>query len=159
MKTIDNLILQLKRHEGLKLMPYRCTEGKLTFGHGRNLEDNPLTKKEKVYLDCPDEDSFPGHKITEIQAGVLLINDIKRIEDELNRRLFFHRLNEPRQGVLINMAFNLGVSGMMNFKKMIASIMQEDFANARDEMLDSKWANQVPRRANELAEQMLTGKW
>ena len=41
-KWCDRLIA----HEGMKLMPYRCTAGKLTIGVGRNLEDNPPTPEE-----------------------------------------------------------------------------------------------------------------
>ena len=57
------------------------------------------------------------------------------------------------------MAFNLGLSGLMSFKKMIAAIEVGDFETASYEMLNSKWANQVTNRAHELAEQMLTGEW
>ena len=159
MKEIDNVILQLTRHEGFRAKPYYCTAKKLTVGYGRNLDDNELTSDEKIMLDVHCDLKYPDHAITKQQAVVLLVADIKKIEVELNRRRFFKKLDEPRKGVLINMAFNLGVSGMMAFKKMVSAIIRGEFEEARDEMLDSRWANQVPNRANELAEQMLTGKW
>ena len=57
------------------------------------------------------------------------------------------------------MAFNLGVRGLLGFKKALAAVKAGDFEKAAEEMLDSKWRRDVKCRAYELAEQMRTGKW
>jgi len=122
---------QLKRHEGLKLKPYRCTSGKLTIGWGRNLEDRGISIEE---------------------ASILLYNDIRNAEEGLKKSLSsWNRLPGKVQGVLINMAVNLGLPGLLGFKKTLIYIENGDYTKAAEEMLNSRWAVQVGYRAEELA--------
>jgi lysozyme len=129
---------QLLRHEGLKIKPYRCSAGKLTIGVGRNLEDRGITQKE---------------------AFILLENDIQRCESELLAEIpeIYSRLNESRKSVLLNMCFNLGITGLLGFKNTLAFIGAGDFERAANGMLASRWAKQVGRRAIELSELMRKG--
>ncbi len=129
---------QLVRHEGLKLRPYRCPAGKLTIGVGRNLDANGISPKE---------------------AFILLENDILRCERELMEHIpiTYIEINETRKSVLLNMCFNLGISGLMEFKNTLAFIGAGDFEKAANGMLASRWAKQVGRRAIELSEQMRKG--
>jgi|SRR5690554_6313570 len=128
---------QLKRHEGLRLKPYRDTVGKLTIGYGRNLDDNGISEPE---------------------AEMLLDNDIDRVAGELYRIRGYNTLSPVRQTVIANMAFNLGTPGLMGFRRMWAAIERQDYESAAREMLDSKWARQVGSRATELAEIMRDGE-
>lgn len=129
----------LIRHEGLRLKPYRDTRNKLTIGIGRNLEDAGITREE---------------------ALMLLDNDIARVRREVERAFpWFSRLNPARKDVVLNMAFNLGLSRFRRFRKTIAAIKARDWEQAAREMLDSLWARQVGRRARELAEIMRRGKY
>ncbi len=66
-------------------------------------------------------------------------------------------LNLPRQAVLLNMAYNIGVGGLMGFPKMLGAAEAGNFSEAADQMLNSKWARQVRNRANRLAGQMESG--
>jgi len=129
---------QLIHHEGLKLKPYRCSAGKLTIGVGRNLEANGISQKEAI---------------------VLLENDILRCENELLAEIpeVYSGLNETRKSVLLNMCFNLGISGLLEFKNTLAFIGAGDFERAANGMLASRWAKQVGRRAIELSELMRKG--
>lgn len=132
------IVEQLKRHEGLRLKPYRCTADKLTIGYGRNLEQVGITEQEAEYL---------------------LLNDIKQCENDcLHAFPWFTDLNEARQGVLVNMCFNVGLSRLMFFKKFLAAMNLGNYNTAADEMLDSMWAEQVKGRAIELAAIIRTGK-
>lgn len=137
----SRLITQLERHEGCRLDMYEDTTGHYTIGIGRNLEDVGLRDKE--------------------EAHYLLVNDICHVEDELNDLLGnnFDGLNSPRKNVIVNMAFNLGIAGLMEFEKMWSAIDNDDWEKASAEMLDSQWSIQVGARANELAEQMREGKY
>lgn len=127
----------IKKHEGLKLKPYKCTSGKLTIGYGRNLDDNGITGSE---------------------AEALLYNDVQNCYAECVKFLFWNTLNEARQAVLLDMCFNLGISRLKGFKKMLAALKGGDYEKVAKEMLDSKWAFQVKKRATELAEIMKTGE-
>ena len=127
-----DLIEQIKRHEGLRLKVYRCPAGKLTIGYGRNLEDNGIREEEADYL---------------------LINDLRFVEDSLAKRLaFWDDMPKRVQQVLINMGFQLGISGLMAFRRTLALLDARNYKSAADEMLNSRWARQTPGRAKELAQ-------
>lgn len=135
---MDHLKEQLKRHEGFRSKPYRCSAGKLTIGYGRNLDDVGITSEEGM---------------------VLLEKDISRTKFLLQMNApWITRLEHARADVIINMAFNIGVSRLIGFKRMIAAIERKDWSQAAAEMLDSKWASQVGSRAIELSRQMATGE-
>jgi lysozyme len=129
---------QLRRDEGFRLKPYRDTVGKLTIGCGRNLDDKGISAEE---------------------AYLLLDHDIAEVRASLARFDWFTALDEARQGVCLNMAFNLGVGGLLAFVKMIQALEVQNWDRAATEMLDSLWARQVGARATRLAEQMITGEW
>jgi len=135
----QKLAEQLKVHEGLRLKPYKDTVGKWTIGIGRNLEDKGITEQESLFMLNNDVDYF-------------YTNLIKIIP-------WFKSLNDARQNVLVNMAFNLGVNGLMSFKNTLSLTSKGQYNAAASAMLDSKWANQVGYRAEELAEQMRTGEF
>jgi lysozyme len=67
---------------------------------------------------------------------------------------FFDELSETRKSVLVNMAFNLGVAGLMKFKNMLKAVSEKRWEDASSEMLNSRWADQVGNRAIELSEMM-----
>lgn len=131
-------ISQIKRHEGLKLKPYRCTQGKLTIGYGRNLDDRGITASE---------------------AEEMLLNDMCEVEERLFNEGLLSGLNDARKAVLINMGFQLGINGLFKFKRMIAALDRKEYEQASKEILNSLYAKQTPNRAKELAEQMLTGEF
>ena len=131
---IEALKDQLILHEGLKLKPYKCTAGKITIGVGRNIEDIGITEDE---------------------ARSLLDNDILRVAQELDNGLPWWRdLSDVRQRVLLDMAFNLGTPTLMKFKNTLGLIEAGDFVGASEEMLRSRWAEQVGQRALTLSKAM-----
>jgi len=121
----------LKRHEGFRSKPYRCTAGKLTIGYGLNLDAG----------------------ITEEEASYLLETRVNTIVDDLIGLVdFWYKLTPARKDVLVNMAYNLGVPGLMKFKETLRLMREEDYESASDQMLKSLWAKQVPTRAKELSD-------
>ncbi len=125
---------QLLVDEGLRLKPYRCTAGRLTIGVGRNLEDRG---------------------ISEAEALLLLDNDITDCWGRLAaRQPWVLAAPEAVQEALVNMAFNLGVAGLLGFKETLALLETEKYAEAARAMLASKWARQVGKRAERLAGQV-----
>lgn len=121
-----------------RFMPYRCPAGRLTIGYGRNLQDRGISQQE---------------------AERMLANDVAAVEMALADALpWFSALDPVRQDVLINMGFNLGVRGLLGFQNTLSLIGEGRYTVAADEMLRSRWARQVGKRAKRLAEQMRTGK-
>lgn len=95
---------------------------------------------------------------TQEQADAVFASDRANVEAGLDRRApWWRTLSDPRQDVLANMAFELGVGGLLGFKDTLAAVRAGEFDAAYNHMLASKWDGQVPKRAKRLAEQMKTG--
>lgn len=134
-----DIIEQLKRDEGTRLKAYRDSVGKLTIGTGRNLDDVGISQ---------DESDF------------MLKNDIDKATEQLAENLpWTSQLDDARHGALVNLTFNMGIAGLMSFKKMLAALESGDNQGASDHLLDSKYAEQVGPRAHRLAKQFETGVW
>ena len=152
MITLNNeqslfLVQALKRQEGTgpvqkgRLMPYKDGVGKLTIGYGRCIEDIG---------------------ISETEAGMLLCNDIQSATVALATALpWASSLDWPRQYVLLNMVFNMGLGdthrGLLSFVNTLGLIKDGKYKVAAEAMLKSKWAAQVGPRAKELAAIMESG--
>lgn len=133
----------LKRHEGFvkregRHFPYKDTVGKLTTGYGRNITDKGFSEDE---------------------VQLMLYNDIQEVIDGLRKDYWwFDELDDVRQEVVINMAFNLGLAGFGKFRNTIGYISDGAYSQAASNMLASKWAGQVGYRARELSDMMRTGE-
>ncbi len=139
MYPIDEIADALKSEEGFVAHCYICTAGAHTVGYGRNI------------------DADGGIGISEDEADFLLRNDIDRTIEECRRWSWFDELDPARQSVVVQLAFQLGYPRLSNFKLMIAALSQQppDYETAAAELLDSRFAQQVPARAARLAEKMV----
>ena len=134
---MSSLVADLIRHEGYRRHLYEDTEGNMTIGVGYNIEEKGL----------------PDYIIR-----LLLDDSLKEAWEELARIYPYRHLSRTRQDVLLNMIFNMGAPRLLTFKKMWAAIKDNDFETAADEMLRSKWADQVGQRAIELSGRMRAGR-
>ena len=138
----ENLIRSLRGEEGEVLTEYKDHLGYSTIGVGR------LIDKRK------------GGGITKEESAYLLNNDIDKIIEQLDNRIsWWKTLDEARRGVLVNMAFQMGVDGLLGFKNTLAMIQSGRYSDAAKGMLSSLWAKQTPARAKRMSEQMRTGVW
>ncbi|MBB3910116.1 glycoside hydrolase family protein [Sphingomonas desiccabilis] len=153
---------ELKRDEGWVLKrTYRCTENKLSAGCGRNLDDVGLSPAE-LDLFGVTLAYVRRNGLTAAQAEVCLDNDIDRSIADLDRRLpWWRQLDPVRQRVLVNMCFNMGIGnsskGLLSFRNTLQLIRDGNYQSAARNMLVSKWARQVGKRADRLAELMRLG--
>ena len=125
------MIKELKKHliefEGIVLKPYKCTAGKITIGIGRNLDDMGITEDE---------------------AMILLDNDIKNVVEEVLATWPWVDDLPPRASmVVIDLGFNMGVPTLSTFRNMLECLKSEDWDGAAKNLLDSRYAQQVGRRA------------
>jgi lysozyme len=136
------LLRQLQRDEGFKDHAYQDHLGYWTIGFGRLIDERK------------------GGHITLEEGLFLLNNDIDNKTEELLKRLpWVNDLDDARKGVLVNMAFQIGVDGLLKFKNTLELIKNGKYKEASDAMLDSLWAKQTPNRASRLSAQMKTGEW
>jgi len=127
-----SLIEQIKKHEGFRSSVYECTEGYDTIGYGFAVKDLELT---------------------EDIAEQILIQKIAELESKISKKFeWYHTAPQEAKEVVINMCYQLGLSGFSKFKKTIYLLETEQYEEASIEMLDSLWAKQTPRRAKELSE-------
>ena len=137
---MNELIEQLRLHEGVRSKVYLCSEGYETIGVGRNISDS-------------------GIGLSDDEIAYLLANDIARCEKEIAERFdWFDDLDPVRQDALVDMSFNLGISRLAQFQNMIAALAEERFDDAATEALDSRWAKQVGQRAQTVAAMIRTGE-
>jgi lysozyme len=136
---------QIKKHEGTgpivdgNFMPYKDSKGLLTIGYGICIEKTGLRPEEAEYL---------------------LRSRISEAEEEcLISFSWFSDLESVRQGVIVDMVFNMGMPRFKGFKKTIGYMSVGDHQSASIEMLRSRWAVQVGSRADNLSKAMRTGQW
>lgn len=139
---ITNLAQQLRRDEDVRASAYQDHLGYLTIGVGRLIDERK------------------GGGLRPDEIDYLLANDIKDREEALSAALpWFKDLDPVRQGVLLNMAFQLGTAGLLAFKQTLRLVSEGNYADAALQMVQSKWASQTPERATRLAKQMKDGIW
>lgn len=141
----DNMILKIriidiiKKNEGFESRLYKDIKGKLTIGYGFNLEE----------IQIPENIAYMWLK--------MLVDDLYL---NLSTLLdFFDFLDEVRKAVLVDMSYNIGVEGLLKFKKMLKALENEDYGKTAEEMKNSKWYEEVPNRADRLIKMMITGEF
>ena len=138
--AIHNLKDMLIYDEGMKLKAYKCPEDYWTIGVGHNLETNSISTK--VAFDILRDD------IENTRHQMLEHNELL---------LVMRKLDKIRNSALVNMAFQMGVHGLLSFKKMLAALEQGNWILAYNHALDSKWYKQTPLRARRVANVLHTG--
>jgi len=125
------LLEEIKINEGFVGTVYKDTEGFDTIGYGTKL---PLSKEE-----------------AEVLAEMRLKAKIKELEQ---KEPFVNKLPLDKQEVVVEMSYQMGVNGVLKFKKMWKALKVEDYDTAAKEMLDSRWYVQTPNRAMKLSLKM-----
>lgn len=131
---MENLIENIKNSEGFVGVVYKDSLGIDTIGYGTRM---PLDEEEAELI--------LKHRLN------------KKIEHLLKEKPFIKELSINRQNVLFEMAYQLGVNGLLGFKKMFIALEVEDYHTAQLEGLDSKWRKQTPNRAKKLMSIILKG--
>lgn len=151
MNAIEIATKLIKLNEGCKLEVYTCPAGFKTFGYGTNLEALDaetiarLPNSRSIKLTTIDEiiDYITSHSCEALAIGLLLC-DIRNCNRALNTQKWFtNDLSEFQQAIIIDLAYNIGVAGVLKFKNMIKAIKQRNFGVACTEMLDSKYHYQM----------------
>lgn len=139
---MTGLALQLEQEEGRRRAAYQDHLGYWTIGVGRLIDERK------------------GGGLSDAEIDLLLANDIAAKSRAVATALpWSTALSAPRQAVLVQMAFQMGLDGLLGFKNTLAAVQRGDYDAASRGMLESRWATQTPARAYRLAEQMRSGVW
>ena len=126
--------------EGFRPIPYLCSEGYVTVGFGTKLH----TQKD---LD-PSEFTI----VVTREIGLLLldrqinISEVGLLRSDVAPT--YNKLSEDRKAIIKSMAYQLGLDGLLKFRKMWEALEEDDFLVASSEMMDSRWARQTPSRSS-----------
>jgi lysozyme len=148
-----DILTQLRRDEGVRYNAYLDILKNWTTGVG--------------HLILSTEQWLLTATLTDDQVDTILNHDVADKERQLIAFPWFNALDEVRQAAITNMAFNLGVQGLLGFPSMIHYLTALNYIGAHDAALDSEWALQlhydptdpVASRPGRIAQQILTGAW
>ena len=135
MSAIDITIQRLETEEGFRGTAYKDTEGHLTIGYGFNVDAG----------------------ITQFAAGALLTAQLQELHSKLLLYGWYSTLDETRQSVCLDIAFNAGLTGLLAFPHMIAALSRQDWPSAQTELLNSEAARAAPSRYQALGQLLLLG--
>ena len=121
------LVQRILLNEGFRSKPYQCSEGVWTIGHGITY----LTEEESL-------------KIVSDRIANKHLHLGKTVD-------WYDDLPADVKGVILEMTFQMGTSGVLKFKKMITNLKDANWKGAAEEMKDSKWYRQTPARCERLA--------
>lgn len=160
----DKLLAQLAVEEGIRLRIYLDTEGNDTLGIGYNVTSRGFDFMERT-LRRKVAQAHGADIITRPEAFQVCAADIARVEAAVKVHWpFYLKLDDVRQRVAVDMAFNMGFSAL-GFKNTIAAIERRDWSRASRELYKSKWSRQVGDgeggrfdRCDRLARMLLTGQ-
>ena len=134
---MSQLAESIRQHEGWRDKAYQDSEGIWTIGYGTNLQELKIDKQQ-------------GEQWLELQIQEATLGAGRFPE--------FALLNAVREDVFIEMVYNMGPGRVAGFRNMLRAIRDGEWEEAAIEMLDSKWARQVGRRARTLAKLMDAGE-
>lgn len=138
-----DLKTQLIAEEGRRHESYRDTLGVWTIGIGHV---DPSIREGVIWNDA--------------MIDAVFARDVTEKAAEVTKALpWFAQLNEPRQAVLLQMAFQMGTHGLLQFTQTLGAVRDARWHDAAGGMLASTWAKQTPGRVGRLAHQMATGEW
>ena len=129
---MKDLLKRIKHHEGFRKSVYQCTEGYDTIGYGFAIKDLEM-----------DEDIAEEILMRKVEKL------IKRVRSKFD---WLDSVPHEVQGVLVEMSYQMGLSGVCKFKKALHAMQMFQWKLAATELLDSRWAKQTPNRAKELSD-------
>ena len=135
---------ELANDEGCKYEVYHDHLGYPTFGIGHLITDDDPECGASVGTEVSDNRVKEAFE-TDVQT---VLSDCERLYEE------FGSLPEEAQQIIANMMFNMGRTRLSKFKGMKRGVDARDWNAAADEMVDSRWYNQVTNRADRLVERM-----
>ena len=140
----DDLKARIKEHEGYRDQVYKDSLGFATIGYGHLVLPTDPYEEGVTYNKEDLEKVFDGDFDTACSNANQLIKDLP--------------LHHQAKCVIIEMVFQLGIGGVSKFKNMWKALGEGDYQTASEEMLDSRWAKQTPKRATDLSNVMKSCK-
>ena len=141
--NLDLIRESIKREEGLRLEPYRCSKNHLTVGYGHKLTGGATSTP--ITLEFAES-------LFEVDLQEAIVGAGKFCGP------VWDQLSDARQHCLIDMAFNMGAGAMQKFRRLRSAVRDKDWIWAGYEIKSSQYWHDVPNRAVRNYVRMLTGE-
>ena len=142
--NLKNLREQLEVDEGVRYNIYLDHLGYPTFGIGHLVISND-----------PENGQAVGTSVSKERVGECFEQDVSSVIKDCHKLYNdFDELPEEVQQITANMMFNMGYTRLSKFKGMKKGVDTRNWDVAANEMIDSKWYQQVNTRANRLVQRM-----
>ncbi|QFR59853.1 baseplate central spike complex protein [Vibrio phage phi50-12] len=142
---MKHLLALLEYEESYREKAYYCSAGYPTIGIGKKI--GPKAAPLHFYqFTCSKE-----------LAYLWLDEEVAKVQLQLVKYDWYNKQSDDRKTILISMAYQMGVEGLLKFRKMIAALKAGNFYEARMQALDSKWYRDTPLRAKRHAQVLETG--
>jgi lysozyme len=138
---IERLKKQVIANEGVRKTAYKDTLNNWTIGVGHLIK-------------LPDEEYLLDKELTDLEVDQIFVTDLNQAIDDARKFIDADSIPDEAFEVIVDMAFNLGLPKLLKFKNFQQALKDKDFVKASEEMLDSRWAKQLPNRSKRLAEIM-----
>jgi len=138
---IERLKKQVIANEGVRKTAYKDTLNNWTIGVGHLIK-------------LPDEEYLLDKELTDLEVDQIFVTDLNQAIDDARKFIDADSIPDEAFEVVVDMAFNLGLPKLLKFKNFQQALKDKDFVKASEEMLDSRWAKQLPNRSKRLAEIM-----
>jgi lysozyme len=171
MQFSEQYLRLLREFEGFFANPYLCTAGKCTIGYGTNLEAH----RKFIPFDDLRKGTLTGRALRNVlinrgmvwsreEAERVMLDELSATEAELRRRCpayaaLLEKGEACRANALLDMAYNMGVAGLLTFKNTLKFVLAGDYAQAARNMRQSRWFGQVGRRGRAVVSMMETGRY
>ena len=130
------LKLRIKKNEGFSSKPYKDQLGFYTVGFG--------------HLILPNEKHLLKNQIKKSDLEKLFINDFNKALKNFNIYLKNFSSNKKDSELLIEMIFQIGISGVLKFRKLLKNMNKKNKHLVCFEMMESLWYRQTPNRVKNL---------
>lgn len=138
-EKLESLLIE---HEGIKKSAYLDTKGYLTIGIGF----------------CIDEKLKCGLTIDECM--MILRSRLRALRRSLSAYDWYNKQDDVRKDVVVELAYNMGIPTLLQFKKFIAAMDDRQVVLAAKELIDSNWYNEVSKtRSNSIIERLRSGRY
>jgi len=136
--------------EGFRATPYYCSEFYPTVGHGFKIGTR--------YAPIEQYSFYLPEQVSRAWLQCILVDLEQTLAHDKETEAAFLNCNTVRRAVLISMAYQLGMAGLKGFKKMLNAVERQDWEDAANQALMSRWYKQTPARAERHADMLETGE-
>lgn len=148
---MSQIAKMLRLDEGFKEKPYIDSLGYPTIGIGQRIgPKNALLSNYQFTI---------SKNVADVWMQEIALEYMGKLKNDSRINAALVKCNQARQDALLNMAYQMGVSGLSGFRNMLVLISNGDFGKASAEALNSLWARQTPQRAKRISDVIRTGDY